>query len=88
MTSILATIAVLLVACAAFSRRLQLLSVSGAIFFTTAGLHAGPGWVYVRGLTANPLTERYVRWWTPHPRDALLAMESVPAGEQRAGPGG
>src|SRR3954471_17084436 len=38
----LATIAVLLIAYAAFSRRLQLLSVSGAMFFTTAGLLAGP----------------------------------------------
>ena len=44
--------------------------------------------VYVHGLTANPLTERYVRWWASHPRDAQPAMESVPAGEHRAGPGG
>jgi NhaP-type Na+/H+ or K+/H+ antiporter len=42
MTWALATIAVLLVAYAAFSRRLQLMSVSGAMFFTTAGLLAGP----------------------------------------------
>src|SRR6187200_1112088 len=42
MTWALATIAVLLVAYAAFSRRLQLLSVSGAMFFVTAGLLAGP----------------------------------------------
>ena len=43
--------------------------------------------VYVHGLTADPLTERYVRWWASHPRDAQPAMgESVPAGEQRAGP--
>jgi NhaP-type Na+/H+ or K+/H+ antiporter len=39
--------------------------------------------VYVHGLTAGPLTERYVRWWTAHPRDALPAMESVPAAEHR-----
>jgi NhaP-type Na+/H+ or K+/H+ antiporter len=26
--------------------------------------------VYVHGLTANPLTERYVSWWASHPRDA------------------
>ena len=39
--------------------------------------------VYVHGLTANPLTERYVRWWTSHPRDAQPPMESVPAGEHR-----
>ena len=42
MTWALATIAVLLIAYAAFSRRLQLLSVSGAMFFTTTGLLAGP----------------------------------------------
>jgi sodium/hydrogen antiporter len=39
--------------------------------------------VYAHGLTAGPLTERYVRWWTSHPRDAEPAMESVPAGEHR-----
>ena len=42
MTWALATIAVLLIGYAAFSRRLQLISVSGAMFFTTAGLLAGP----------------------------------------------
>src|SRR3954463_4480433 len=42
MTWALATIAVLLVLYAAFSRRLQGLSVSSAMFFTTAGLLAGP----------------------------------------------
>jgi NhaP-type Na+/H+ or K+/H+ antiporter len=35
--------------------------------------------IYAHGLTALPLTERYVRWWTGHPRDALPAMESVEA---------
>jgi NhaP-type Na+/H+ or K+/H+ antiporter len=39
--------------------------------------------VYAHGLTARPLTERYARWWTSHPRDALPAMESVPAAEHR-----
>jgi sodium/hydrogen antiporter len=39
--------------------------------------------VYAHGLTARPLTERYVRWWGSHPRDALPAMESVPAAEHR-----
>ena len=39
--------------------------------------------VYAHGLTARPLTERYVRWWSSHPRDALPAMESVPAPEHR-----
>jgi hypothetical protein len=38
----LATIAVLLIGYATASRRLQLLSVSGAMFFTTAGLLVGP----------------------------------------------
>src|SRR3954469_21610678 len=42
MTWALATIAVLVLAYAAFSRRLQGLSVSSAMFFTTAGLLAGP----------------------------------------------
>jgi len=42
MTWALATIGVLLVGCAAFSRRLEGLSVSSAMFFTTAGLLAGP----------------------------------------------
>src|SRR5215211_6119664 len=42
MTWALATIALLLVVYAAFSRRLQRLSVSSAMFFTTAGLLAGP----------------------------------------------
>ena len=41
--------------------------------------------VYVHGLTANPLTDRYVRWWTSHPRDAQPPMESVRAGEHRVG---
>jgi NhaP-type Na+/H+ or K+/H+ antiporter len=39
--------------------------------------------IYVHGLTATPLTERYVRWWRSHPRDARPPMESVPAGEHR-----
>lgn len=39
--------------------------------------------VYVHGLTAAPLTERYVRWWTAHPRDALPPMESTPVGQHR-----
>ena len=43
--------------------------------------------VYAHGLTASPLTERYVRWWASHPRDAQPTMESVSAGEQRAVPG-
>ena len=39
--------------------------------------------VFVHGVTARPLTERYVRWWTSHPRDALPPMESTPAEEHR-----
>jgi NhaP-type Na+/H+ or K+/H+ antiporter len=39
--------------------------------------------VYAHGLTARPLTDRYTRWWKSHPRDALPAMESVPAAEHR-----
>src|SRR5215212_5599725 len=39
--------------------------------------------VYAHGLTAGPLTERYVRWWTAHPRDVEPAMEGLPAGEHR-----
>jgi NhaP-type Na+/H+ or K+/H+ antiporter len=39
--------------------------------------------VYAHGLTAGPLTERYVRWWTSHPRDAKPAMEDTPADEHR-----
>jgi NhaP-type Na+/H+ or K+/H+ antiporter len=39
--------------------------------------------VYAHGLTAGPLTERYVRWWTSHPRDSKPAMENVPAHEHR-----
>src|SRR5829696_8942859 len=42
MTWSLATIAALLIGYATASRRLQLLNVSGAMFFTTAGLLAGP----------------------------------------------
>src|SRR3954464_9019140 len=42
MTSALATIAALLIAYATVSRRLERLNVSGAMFFTTAGLLAGP----------------------------------------------
>jgi sodium/hydrogen antiporter len=34
--------------------------------------------VYAHGLTARPLTERYVRWWNSHPHDARPAMERVP----------
>src|SRR3954454_6890858 len=42
MTWALTTIAALLIAYATFSRRLERLNVSGAMFFTSAGLLAGP----------------------------------------------
>ena len=42
MTWALATIAALLIAYATFSRRLERLNISGAMFFTSAGLLAGP----------------------------------------------
>lgn len=39
--------------------------------------------VYVHGLTARPLTERYVRWWGSHAPDALPVMERIPAAAHR-----
>jgi sodium/hydrogen antiporter len=39
--------------------------------------------VYAHGLSARPLTDRYVRWYTSHPHDRLPQMESVPAPRQR-----
>ena len=42
MTWALATIAALLIGYATVSRRLEWLNVSGAMFFTTAGLLVGP----------------------------------------------
>jgi NhaP-type Na+/H+ or K+/H+ antiporter len=46
--------------------------------FTTVGLS-----VLAHGLSAAPLTARYVRWFESHPREARPAMESVPAADQR-----
>ncbi|MGH3045346.1 MAG: cation:proton antiporter [Gaiellaceae bacterium] len=37
--------------------------------------------VYAHGLSALPLTERYVSWYDAHPPEQLPAMESVPAPE-------
>jgi sodium/hydrogen antiporter len=37
--------------------------------------------VFAHGLTAQPATGRYLQWWRSHPKDALPAMESVPAAE-------
>jgi NhaP-type Na+/H+ or K+/H+ antiporter len=39
--------------------------------------------VFAHGLTARPLTNRYVAWYASHPREALPAMESVPAAPHR-----
>jgi NhaP-type Na+/H+ or K+/H+ antiporter len=35
--------------------------------------------VYAHGLTARPLTDRYIGWYRSHPRESLPRMESVPA---------
>jgi len=40
--------------------------------------------VYAHGLSAQPLTRRYVRWLDSHPREAPPRMESVPTAEHRA----
>jgi NhaP-type Na+/H+ or K+/H+ antiporter len=39
--------------------------------------------VLAHGLTARPLTDRYVRWYESHPREQPPAMESVPAASHR-----
>jgi sodium/hydrogen antiporter len=39
--------------------------------------------VFAHGLSAQPLTNRYVRWYTSHPREQLPSMESVPAAWHR-----
>jgi sodium/hydrogen antiporter len=39
--------------------------------------------VLAHGLTARPLTNRYVRWYESHPREQLPPMESVPAASHR-----
>ena len=39
--------------------------------------------VYAHGLSAKPLTDRYVNWYQAHPRDRRPRMESVPAPPQR-----
>ncbi len=39
--------------------------------------------VYAHGLSALPLTARYVRWYESHPSDRRPGMESVPAAEHR-----
>jgi NhaP-type Na+/H+ or K+/H+ antiporter len=39
--------------------------------------------VLAHGLTSRPLTNRYVGWYTSHPREELPPMESVPAAGHR-----
>lgn len=39
--------------------------------------------VLAHGLTAQPLTDRYVRWYASHPREQRPRMESVPAAPHR-----
>ena len=40
--------------------------------------------VFAHGLTARPLTKRYVGWYESHPKEAPPAMEAVPAAEHRS----
>jgi NhaP-type Na+/H+ or K+/H+ antiporter len=39
--------------------------------------------VLAHGLSARPLTDRYVRWYESHPRDRRPAMEALPTEEHR-----
>ena len=39
--------------------------------------------VLAHGITARPLTERYVGWWNSHPRESRPSMESVVAAAHR-----
>ena len=39
--------------------------------------------VFAHGLTAQPLTNRYVGWYASHPREQSPSMESVPAATHR-----
>ncbi|MGV9821448.1 cation:proton antiporter [Nocardia xishanensis] len=39
--------------------------------------------VYAHGLTATPLTDRYIRWYRSHPEEQQPPMESVPAAAHR-----
>ncbi|MGV9615196.1 cation:proton antiporter [Nocardia xishanensis] len=39
--------------------------------------------VYAHGLTATPLTDRYIRWYRSHPDEQQPPMESVPAAAHR-----
>ena len=40
--------------------------------------------VFAHGLTARPLTSRYVGWYESHPKEAAPVMETVPAAEHRS----
>jgi hypothetical protein len=46
--------------------------------YVTVGLS-----VLAHGVTAAPLTRRYVSWFESHPADRRPAMESVPAAAHR-----
>jgi len=39
--------------------------------------------VFAHGLTARPLTNRYIGWYQSHPKQAAPPMETVPAAEHR-----
>ena len=39
--------------------------------------------VFAHGVSARPLTDRYVGWYASHPRDQLPPMEGVPAAAHR-----
>ncbi|WP_245673430.1 cation:proton antiporter [Nocardia lijiangensis] len=39
--------------------------------------------IYAHGLTATPLTDRYIRWYRSHPEERQPPMESVPAAHHR-----
>ena len=69
MTWALATIAALLIAYATVSRRLEGLNVSGAMFFTTAGL--------LVGLLGNAL---FGAWWLDPTVGLLIAAVAVKEG--------
>jgi sodium/hydrogen antiporter len=49
-----------------------------SVTYVTVGLS-----VLVHGVTAAPLTRRYVSWFESHPTDRKPAMESVPAASHR-----
>jgi hypothetical protein len=87
MTWALATIAVLLVAYAACSRRLQLMSVSSAMCFTTAGLLAGPV-LGLLDLRLESLIQRAMSLCQGEGREDHRASHGAAAGAAARGPAG